>query len=249
MAMQAKAKQLVMIYKLTQESATTSASILVHMAPPTQTDKGAPNQDQNNQHQLAPIQTQTSNRVVETLPVLEGVKVKIEVEEVPRDEITTITDLKIAIGEEAGVPLEAIITVNKGKETANMNLRIGRIGHEITQMDKEGDIIVEIMRTQGSTVGVGEAIIIIIIIGDSITITEPEAVVGIHNKAMTSKVNLINHTETIANIPNCHNIMTNNPDQPNPNKQLIYANCVITKDILIINANLQVILWKEPSKL
>ena len=55
--------------------------------------------------------------------------------------------------------------------------------------------------------------------------------------------------ETIANIPNLHNIMTNDPDQPNPNKHRIYVNYVIIKDILITNANLQVILWLELSKL
>ena len=55
-AMQAKAKQLVMIYKPTQDSAAASASLLVHTAMPANTQKGAQNQDQSNQHQLAPIQ-------------------------------------------------------------------------------------------------------------------------------------------------------------------------------------------------
>ena len=55
-ALQAKAKQLIMIYKPTQESAAASASLLVHMATPTPTGRGAQNQDQSNQHQLAPIQ-------------------------------------------------------------------------------------------------------------------------------------------------------------------------------------------------
>ena len=41
-------------------------------------------------------------------------------------------------------------------------------------MDKEGDIIIEIMITQGSMVEVGEAIIAIT--GDSTIITEAEAV-------------------------------------------------------------------------
>ena len=130
--MQAKAKQLVMIYKPTQESATASTSLLVHMAPPTQTDKGAPNQDQNNQHQLAPIQNQTSNRAEETLPMLEEIEVKIEVEEVPWDIITTVIDLKIITGDQTGVLLDAIIMANKEIEIINMSLRIGRIGHGIT---------------------------------------------------------------------------------------------------------------------
>ena len=55
-AMQEKAKQLVMIYKPTHESGATSASLLVHTAPLTSDQKDAQNQDQNNQHQLAPIQ-------------------------------------------------------------------------------------------------------------------------------------------------------------------------------------------------
>ena len=57
MAMQVKAKQLVMIYKLTQESAAASASLLLHIATLSPTEKGAQNQDQSNQHQLAPIQS------------------------------------------------------------------------------------------------------------------------------------------------------------------------------------------------
>ena len=57
-AMQAKAKQLVMIYKPTHESATASALLLVHTAPPNPSNKGAQNQDQSNQHQLAQIQNQ-----------------------------------------------------------------------------------------------------------------------------------------------------------------------------------------------
>ena len=77
--------------------------------------------------------------------------------------------------------LEAIITANKEIEIANMSLRIGRIGHGITKVDKAGDIIIEIMIIQGSVVEVGEAIIIII--GDSTIISEAEAVVGIHSKA------------------------------------------------------------------
>ena len=55
-AMQAKAKQLVMIYKPTQESAATSASLLVHTGQSTNQQKGARSQDQTNQHQLVPIQ-------------------------------------------------------------------------------------------------------------------------------------------------------------------------------------------------
>ena len=57
-AMKAKAKQLMMIYKPTQESVAASASLLVHATPPTPANKGPQNQDQNNQHQLAPIQNQ-----------------------------------------------------------------------------------------------------------------------------------------------------------------------------------------------
>ena len=57
-AMQANAKQLVMIYKQTHESVTASVFLLVHTAPPNPSNKGAQNQDQSNQHQFAPIQYQ-----------------------------------------------------------------------------------------------------------------------------------------------------------------------------------------------
>ena len=56
MATQAKAKQLVMINKPTQDSAAASASLLVHTVTPSNNQKGGQNQDQSNQHQLAPIQ-------------------------------------------------------------------------------------------------------------------------------------------------------------------------------------------------
>ena len=53
-AMQAKAKQLVQIYKPAHDSTMASAAILVHTAqnPPT---KGKSSQPKSNQHQLAPI--------------------------------------------------------------------------------------------------------------------------------------------------------------------------------------------------
>ena len=119
--------------------------------------------------------------------MLEEVKVKIEVEEVPRGIITMVIDLKTTTGEETRVLLEA----NKEIEITNMNPRIGQITPGITKMDKEGDITIGIMIIQGSTVEVGEAIITII--RDSTIITGAEAVAGIHNKVMISKVNHIDH--------------------------------------------------------
>ena len=44
-----------MIYKPNHESATAFTSLLVHTVPTTPVNKGAQNQDQSNQHQLAPI--------------------------------------------------------------------------------------------------------------------------------------------------------------------------------------------------
>ena len=53
-AMQAKAKQLVQIYKPTHDSTMASAAILVHIAQDAPT-KGKSSQPKSNQHQLAPI--------------------------------------------------------------------------------------------------------------------------------------------------------------------------------------------------
>ena len=53
-AMQAKAKQLVQIYKPAHDSPMASAAILVHTADNTPT-KGKSSQPKSNQHQLAPI--------------------------------------------------------------------------------------------------------------------------------------------------------------------------------------------------
>ena len=91
-SMQAKAKQLLMICKPTQESAATSASLLVHTAPPTPTDKGAQNQDQSNQHQLAPIQNPNLQRSRGNSANAGRGQGQTEVEEVPQDIITIITD-------------------------------------------------------------------------------------------------------------------------------------------------------------
>ena len=96
-------------------------------------------------------------------------------------------------------------------------------------------------------VEVGDAIIITI--GDNTITTEPEAVVGIPSKVTISKVSHIDREVIIANTPNLHNIMTNNPDRPNHNRQPTYVSYVTIKVILITNANSQVILWLELSKL
>ena len=53
-AMQAKAKQLVQIYKPTHDSTMASAAILFHMTENSST-KSKSSQPKSNQHQLAPI--------------------------------------------------------------------------------------------------------------------------------------------------------------------------------------------------
>ena len=53
-AMQAKAKQLIQIYKPAHDSTMASAAILVHTAENAPT-KGKSSQPKSNQHQLAPI--------------------------------------------------------------------------------------------------------------------------------------------------------------------------------------------------
>ena len=59
-AMQAKAKQLVHIYKPAHDSPMASATILVHTPGSTPT-KGKSSQPKNNQHQLAPINQSQDN--------------------------------------------------------------------------------------------------------------------------------------------------------------------------------------------
>ena len=53
-AMQAKAKQLIQIYKPAHDSTMASAAILVH-TPQNAPTKGKSSQPKSNQHQLAPI--------------------------------------------------------------------------------------------------------------------------------------------------------------------------------------------------
>ena len=110
-AMQAKAKQLVMIYKPTHESVTASVSLLVHTAhqtPQIKVPKIKINPISTSSHQY---KTRT-NREMEVIPlVLEEVKVKILVEEAPQVIIIlTIIVLITTIEEQARVmPVGATI--------------------------------------------------------------------------------------------------------------------------------------------
>ena len=142
--------------------------------------------------------------------------------------------------------LVATLAANKETEIANMNPKIGRIGPGITQTDKEEDITIGIMITQANVVEVGD--VITTIIRDSKTITGQRPWLKSTPQLQSTRSIVSTVWVTIASIPNPHNIMINDPDQCNPNKQPIYANYVTIKDILTINVNLQVILWLELSK-
>ena len=151
-AMQAKAKQLVMIYKPTHKSVTGSASLLGHTAPPNPANKGTQNQDQLNQHQLTPIQHQNQQQGGNNSAGTGrgqgqnrgrgGPQVII---------ILTIVIMITTIGEETRVvPLEETIMANKGIEILSTMVRIGKIDSGEIKTDKVGAIITGIMTAKAS---------------------------------------------------------------------------------------------------
>ena len=159
---------------------------------------------------------------------------------------TTKTGLTILIGEEARVaPLKETIMANKGTEILSTRVRIGKIDSREIKVDKVGATITGIMIIKAS---VEEAGVVIIITEANRIFTGVEAVVGINHKIMIRSVNHIGSMVTIASTPSHNNIMTSNPDQRNHNKQPRYVSGVTIKDILTINANLQVILFLECNK-
>ena len=115
-AMQAKAKQLVQIYKPAHDSTMASAAILVHTTENAPT-KGKSSQPKSNQHQLAPINQPQDPQIQgrQTIPgdnVDEDVDV-IEVHVAVETEATLITGMIIKIEEPAVVSHQGIFSITE----------------------------------------------------------------------------------------------------------------------------------------
>ena len=151
-AMQAKAKQLIQIYKPAHDSTMASAAILVHTAPNTPT-KGKSSQPKSNQHQLAPInQPQdlpnigdtdyTGDSADQDVDVIE-VHVAMEMEE------TQKTGLIIKIKELAAVSHKGIFSITE------VEVKIIRFeGDEDSGMETTPIIVTEITGIEIRTVKV-----------------------------------------------------------------------------------------------
>ena len=138
-------------------------------------------------------------------------------------------------------------------------------GMEMTLITVTGIIGIEIKMVKGTLTGVEDGIIITEV-KDIVIVEEGDAGIPIHNimiqginkmPSFQVQIIIIPHQWDIntdiqshmANIPipsSNHNI--NHKGQHHPNKRQIFVNCVTAKAIMIINANLQAILWPVHKK-
>ena len=138
-------------------------------------------------------------------------------------------------------------------------------GMEMTLITMTGMIGIEIKMVKGTLIGVEDGIIITEVKHIAI-VEEGDAGIPIHNimiqginkmPSFQVQIIIVPHQWDIntdiqshmANIPipsNNHNI--NHKGQHHPNKPQIFVNCVTAKAIMIINANLQAILWPVHKK-
>ena len=261
-AMQTKAKQLVQIYKPAHDSPMASAAILVHTAGNTPT-KSKSSQPKSNQHQLAliinhriiPIQGKQNimgDNADEDVDVIE-VPMAVEMEE------TLITGMIIKIE----VP-DAV------KDTGNFNIIKGEGKKTCLEVNKGNGMEttgIETLMVKVILAGVEDGIIIIevkdIVIGaegeDGIPISNI-TIQGINNNPnLQTQIIIVHHlwgisTDTQSHMSNTHTLNNNNNNinpkshQLHLNKPQIFVSYVIIKDIMIINANLQAILWPAHKK-
>ena len=139
-------------------------------------------------------------------------------------------------------------------------------GMEMTLITMTGIIGIEIKMIKGTLIGVEDGIIITEV-KDIVIVEEGDAGIPVHN-IMIQGINkmpsfqvqtiIVHHQWDIntdiqshmANtpIPSNNNQHINHKGQHHPNKPQIFVNCVTVKAIMIINANLQAILWPVHKK-
>ena len=266
-AMQAKAKQLVQIYKPAHDSTMASAAILVHTAENAPT-KGKSSQPKSNQHQLAPInQPQDPPNTGETDftggDADEDVDV-IEVHVAVETEGTLITGMIIKIEEPAAVSHQGIFSITE------VEVKIIHFeGDKDSGMETTPIIVTEItgiefLKVKVILIGAEDGIIVEvrdIVIGeegeDGILISNIMTQGTNNRPCLQTRIIIAHHlwdinTDTQSLMSNTHTPSNNNTHlkcrQPHHGKLQISVNCVKVKAIMIINANLQAILWSAHKK-
>ena len=268
-AMQTKAKQLVHIYKPAHENPMASATILIHTEDNTPT-KGKSSQPKSHQHQLAPINQPHDNPNTGDSDYNGGedgaedgdmieVPVAVEMEETP------ITGMITRNAELATVKDNETFSIIEGMDKKiHITVDVDS-GMEMTLITVTETIRIEITMVKETLIGVEDGIIIIEV-KHIVIVEEGHNGIPAHNimiqgitkiPSFQIQIIIVHHQWDIntdiqshmANIPipsNNNNI--NHKGQHHPNKPQIFVNCVIAKAIMIINANLQAILWPVHKK-
>ena len=267
---QKKAKQMVHIYKPAHDSPLASAAILVHTEDNTAT-KGKSSQPKSNQHQLAPINHPQENQIQGMVIIVgDNAAEDADMTEVPvavEVEVTPITGM---------ITRSAAMAVVKGKEIFNIIEGVDKINHievdadsgmEMTRITVTEITGIETLMVKVILTGVENGIIITEV-KDTVIVEEGEdgiptsniTIQGINrNPSFLIQIITVPHRWDIntgtqsrmnnTHIPRNHNNI-NHQGQLHPNKLQIFVNCAIVKATMIINVNLQAILWpahKKPS--
>ena len=264
--MQAKAKQLVQIYKPTHDSTIASAAILVHTEGDS-TAKSKTSQPKSNQHQLAPINpSQDQNSRGMGIMVGDNADGGTDVIVAHMAVETPIIDMNIIIGEEAVVnqkgtfkitEVEVKIIHLEGNEDNGMVMTpltmtgiigIGMLMANIIPTEAEDGKVIEARDIV--TRGEGENGTLIRNTRNHVTHNNTTTLIQIitacHQWAINT--NTQSHMNNTLRTPNNSN-MCHKDHQHNHDKLQTYANCAKIKAIMIINASLQAILWPTCKKL
>ena len=180
-------------------------------------------------------------------------------------EVTPITGMIIRIGEPAAVRVNGTLIIIKGMDKTihiEVNEDSGMVMTLITMTETIG---IEIPAVKEILIGVEDGIIIAEV-KDTVIMAEGEDGIPISN-IMIQCINrnpnfliqiITGHHQWVINIdiqPNMANTHTPNNNnislkcrQPLCNKQQMFVSCVIVKAIMIINVNLQAILWPAHRK-
>ena len=267
--MQKKAKQLVHIYKPAHDSPLASATILVHIDNNTAT-KGKSSQPKSNQHQLAPInqpQEHPNTGDGDYSGGQRGRGCRHDRGTCGHGHETPIIGM---------ITRSMAMAMVKGKETFNIIKGMDKITHievdedsgmEMTRITVTEITGIETLMVKVILTGVENGIIITEV-KDTVIVEEGEdgiptsniTIQGINrNPSFLIQIIIVPHRWDIntgtqsrmsnTHIPRNHNNI-NHQGQLHLNKQQIFVSCAIVKATMIINVNLQAILWpahKKPS--
>ena len=267
-AMQAKAKQLIQIYKPAHDSTMASATILVHTAQNAPT-KGKSSQPKSNQHQLAPINQPQDPQTTGDMDYTGGQRGQghgraIEVHVAVEKEGTLITSLIIRTEEPAAASHKGIFSITEVEVKI-----IPFEGNEDSGMEMTPIIVTEIPGIEipkAKVILIGAEDRMVVEVRDIVIREEGEdgtLISNIKTQGTSNKPNLqtqiiIAHPlwdtniDTQSHMNSIHILSNNNTSlkycQPHHNKPQISVNCIKVKAIMIINANLQVTLWPDTQK-